>query len=227
MDLRSETDTGADADSVAIADDGAVFWEVSDPFSETLEAKVWLRAIDNDAKTVGSIVHGQFIYFLWADGDLVAWETDLDATDRTRLTRLSIDPPTMVPTGITPWTDRGTDFWIDRTGEWATWTESDGPGTPQEVVVWHDGAETRWPLPGYGGGSPTLTPTHDAVIYQRSETARLTVVDLASGRLRGELDDEQFYGGEVSSTGILAAPTAHAPLADNEVCVLDVRDRLD
>lgn len=67
---------------------------------------------------------------------------------------------------------------------------------------------SRWPgmdlmnqwrltLPGYGGGVPTLTPDHTAVMYQRSETARLTLISLATGKLLGEVDPGEYFGGEL------------------------------
>lgn len=66
----------------------------------------------------------------------------------------------------------------------------------------------------------------ESLIYQRTETARLTVLELKSGQLRAELSQLESYGGEVSATGVLAAPTAHGPWQSNELCLLDVTAKL-
>jgi hypothetical protein len=72
----------------------------------------------------------------------------------------------------------------------------------------------------------TLSSDHESLIYQRSEMARLTLLNLRSGQVTAELSPMESYGGEVSSTGILAALTAHGPGESNELCTLDVSDTL-
>jgi hypothetical protein len=195
---QAETHLGA-VDTIPIEDDGAIFDQIPD---------------------------GRYFNFLWAADAPAATERTIGPPELFRLVRLASGQPPSEPTALTSWMDGASDFWIDRTGQWITWTQDAGPGGPGGVVVSHGGKDRRLPLPGYGGRTPTLTPAHDAVIYQRSETARLTVLDLATGQLRGELDAREFYGGEVSSTGILAAPTAHGPSQGNELCVIDVAARL-
>jgi hypothetical protein len=141
--------------------------------------------------------------------------------------RISNDALGADPQPMTEWSDRAGDLWVDRTGDWIVWQEPNVPSDdPKQVVVRNGGRDSRLRLPGYGGRVPTIAPAHDAVIYQRSETARLTVLDLKSGRLLGELDHREFFGGEVSSQAILAAPTAHGPWETNDLCVLEVGSRL-
>jgi hypothetical protein len=223
MVLLSQTKTDTLASSVAVADDGSILWAAWDSFGGS--TTLWRRAIERTAEALGTLPDGRYSGIFWAAGSLVATEHDLGPPERSRLVKLSLDD-LRTPTAVTPWTTRGQDFWIDPTGHWATWTESDGPGTPESVVVRNDDQEQRLPLPGYGGRVPSVVPAHDAVLYQRVETSRLTLLDLSTGTVRGELDSGQFFGGEVSSSGILAASTAHGPWQGNELCVLDVRYRL-
>jgi hypothetical protein len=137
---------------------------------------------------------------------------------------IDIDRPEAEPKGLTPWTTRlWSSFWVDRSGGWIVWDEYDDAGEPQDFVVLHDGRRQVVRPPGYGGGQMTLTPDHAKLVYQRSETARLTVLDLKSGQIDGELSAVEVYGGEVSSTGILAMLTAHGPGEPNELCLLDVK----
>lgn len=72
----------------------------------------------------------------------------------------------------------------------------------------------------------TLSPDRTSLIYQRGETATLTVLDLKSGQITSELSPLEFYGGEVSSAGILAGLTAHGPGEPNKLCLLEVSDQL-
>jgi hypothetical protein len=147
--------------------------------------------------------------------------------EETRLVRIPITDPAGEPKPLTPWLPRVDELWIARGGEWVTWIEPNVPSDePEQLVVRHGAEERRLPLPGYGGRAPSLTPARDAALYQRAETARLTVIDLATGRIRGELDEREFYGGEISQRGILAAPTAHGPWETNELCLIDVHTQL-
>jgi len=195
------------------------------------QAETYLKSgdtipIEDDGTIFDRVPDGRYFNFLWAAGAPAAMELAIGPPEQTRLVRLDLAAPASEPTGLTSWMEGASDVWIDRTGEWIIWIQDAGPGSPGGVVVSHGGQDRRLPLPGYAGREPTLTPTRDAVIYQRSETSRLTVLDLATGHLRGELDSREFYGGEVSSTGVLAAPTAHGPWQGNELCVIDVTARL-
>ncbi|HEX2755722.1 MAG TPA: hypothetical protein VHM48_09675, partial [Candidatus Limnocylindrales bacterium] len=61
-----------------------------------------------------------------------------------------------------------------------------------DFIVQHDGARQVVRPPGYGGGQGTLSPDRQSLIYQRSETARLTVLNLQSGQIEGELSSLEF-----------------------------------
>ena len=89
--------------------------------------------------------------------------------------------------------------------------------TSRRIVVQHDGKRQVVRPPGDGGRQMTLSPDRTSLIYQRSETARLTVLDLKSGQVTGELSPLELYGGEVSSTGVLAGLTAHSPGEPNKL----------
>jgi hypothetical protein len=141
--------------------------------------------------------------------------------------KIDVQDPNAQPIAVTEWTTRlSSTFWVDRTGEWIVWDEYDDAGEPQDFVVLHDGQRQTVRPPGYGGRQMTLSPDRTSLIYQRSETARLTVLDLKSGQISGELSPLEFYGGEVSSAGILAGLTAHGPGESKELCLLDVSDQL-
>jgi hypothetical protein len=64
------------------------------------------------------------------------------------------------------------------------------------------------------------------LIYQRTETARLTLLNLKTGEVDGELSKMEVFGGEVSGIGILAAFAAHGPGDTNNLCTMDVNARL-
>ncbi len=63
-------------------------------------------------------------------------------------------------------------------------------------------------------------------MYQRSETAHLTLIDFRTGALLGEVDPGEYYGGELSAIGILATATAVGPWQNSDMCVVDVSARL-
>jgi hypothetical protein len=227
MALRSRAATDIGGDYAAIAEDGTIYWTTWDPFSPApASTTLWKQTVGGSSQALGPIADGRYLWLSWADGSLVAVERRLDP-EATRLVRLSVADPATEPAPLTDWQERAGDLWISRDGDWTAWIEPNVPSDdPDEIVVRYAGNESRLTLPGYGGRVATLTPDREATVYQRSETARLTVVGLSSGTILGELDDRQFYGGEISARGILAAPTAHGPWQTNDLCVLDVGPRL-
>lgn len=211
-------------DAVAIDDEGAVYWLTSDPMSASpiVENTLWRVTVGGRPEALGVLL-GNYVSIQWGGG-LIGHR--LEDGEPGQVVRVDVNELGAPPTELVPWTSRTTEEWIDRTGHWSVRSEQDEPGARQDVVV-SDGVDSETvSLPGYGGGMASLTPDHASVIYQRSETARLTVMDIATGEIRGELDDRTFYGGEISSNGILAAPTAHGPGEPNQLCVLDVNARL-
>lgn len=227
MVLVNEARTGMlSGEHVPVADDGSIFWSVSDPFSSEPDATtLWQKAIDRDPQRIGLLPDGRYLEFFWAAGALVATERDQGPPEQWRLARLPATRGDREAVALVPWNPWASHYWIDPSGQWITWTEPDGSGQRQEVVVRNGDREWRHVLPGYGGRSPTLTPARDAVVYQRSETSRLTLLDLESGQVVGDLDSGEYYGGEVSASGILAAPTARYG-EPNELCLVDVRAKL-
>jgi hypothetical protein len=175
----------------------------------------------------GPLAAGAFVGLVWAGGSLIAMEGDKGPPERSRLVQIDIAHPGASPVGVTNWTTRlWSTFWADRSGAWIVWDEYDNAGEPQDFVVQHDGKRQVVRPPGYGGQQMTLSPDRTSLIYQRSETARLTVLNLKSGQVTGELSQLEFYGGEVSAAGILAGLTAHGPGESNKLCFLDVGDQL-
>ena len=227
MALRTRAATDVGGDYAAVADDGTLYWTTWDPSSSaSFATTLWRQALGGAPEAIGLVPDGRYPWLSWADGSLVAVERRL-SPEATRLVRLSLADPASEPVPLTDWQDRAADTWISRDGNWTAWIEPNVPSDdPNEIVVRHAGNESRLTLPGYGGRVATLTPGREAAVYQRSETARLTVVGLSSGEVLGELDAREFYGGEISDQGILAAPTAHGPWQTNDVCVLDVGARL-
>lgn len=225
MRTRAATDVGGDY--AAIAEDGTIYWTTWDPLSSAPSATtLWKQALGGSPEALGVVADGRYLWLSWADGSLVAVEIR-QGREATRLVRLSVADPASEPVPLTDWQERAADMWISRDGDWTAWIEPNVPSDdPSEIVVRHSGEESRITLPGYGGGVATLTPDREAAVYQRSETARLTVVGLSAGKILGELDAREFYGGETSAQGILAAPTAHGPWQTNDLCVLDVGARL-
>ena len=227
MAMRTRASTDSLEEAVAVDDGGTIYWTTQDPFSTAAVATtLWRQRVGGEPDALGMVADGRYSQLSWAGDSLVAVEFR-PQPEASRLVRLSLADPASEPLPLTDWEDRAGDMWIDRSGEWTAWIEPNVPSKdPKQVVVRHAGNERRVTIPGYGGRVPTLTPDHETAIFQRSETARLTLASLASGNIIGELDSRQFYGGEVSSNGILAAPTAHGPWQSNDVCVLDVAGRL-
>lgn len=227
MTMRTRATTDDGGDYAAIADDGTIYWMNWDPSAESEPATtLWRQPPGGEPEALGALPDGRYLSLSWAAGSLTALEFR-PPPEASRLVRLNAADLEADPAPLTEWLERAGDEWVDRTGDWMAWIEPNVPSDqPNQIVVRHGGSQHRVTLPGYGGRIPTLTPDHEDAIYQRSETARLTVVDLASGRIRGELDERDYYGGEVSSRGVLAAPTAHGPGQSNELCVLDVTARL-
>ena len=225
---QAQTDVLA-ADDAAIDDAGSVYWFTWDPMADGDSARqLWKLAAGGAAMTVGGpMAVGPYVGLVWAGGGLISMESDQGSPERSRLVRIDIAHTDAKPIGVTEWTTRlWSTFWADRSGEWIVWDEYDEAGAPQDFVVQHDGQRRVVRPPGYGGQQMTLSPDRTALIYQRSETARLTVLDLKSGQITGELSPLEFYGGEVSSAGILAGLTAHGPGEPNRLCLQDVGDQL-
>jgi len=174
----------------------------------------------------GAVQNAAYIGLLWGGG-LIAMELDPGPPEQSRLVRIDIAHPEAAPIGLAAWTRKlWSTYWADRSGEWLVWDEYEAPGEPQDFVVLHHGQRQVIRPPGYGGGEMTLSPDHRLLIYQRTETARLTVLNLKSGQVEGELSPLEFYGGEISSAGVLAGLTAHGPGESNQLCLLDVSARL-
>lgn len=230
MDPVSEAQTDVLAvDDAAIDNAGGVYWFTWDPMADDASARqLWTMAAGASATKVGGpVAAGRHIGLVWAGGSLIAMGGDPGPPERSRLVKIDLAQPDANPVALTPWTTRlWSTFWADRSGDWLVWDEYDEVGAPQDFVVQHDGKRQVVRPPGYGGRQMTLSPDHTSLIYQRSETARLTVLDLKSGQITGELSPLEFYGGEVSSAGILAGLTAHGPGEPNQLCLLDVRDQL-
>jgi hypothetical protein len=230
MNLVSQAQTDALAvDDAAIDDAGGVYWFTWNPMAVDASARqLWKLAAGGPATMVGGPVAARpYVGLVWAGGSLIAMQGDQGPPERSRLVKIDIAHPGASPVDLTDWTTRlWSAFWADRSGGWIVWDEYDDAGEPQDFVVLHDGQRQVVRPPGYGGSQMTLSPDHKSLVYQRSETARLTVLDLRSGQITGELSPLEFYGGEVSSAGILAGLTAHGPGESNELCLLDVSDQL-
>ena len=225
---ESETDVMA-ADYAAIDNHGAVFWFAPDPDpNSAVPSHLWKLEPAGTATMVDGLVRdGPYVGLVWAGNGLISMEYDPGPPERWRLVKFVLATPKAKPVEVIDWTTRlGEDFWLDPSGAWVVWDESDGVGAPQDFIVMHDGLRQVVRPPGYGGRAMTLSPDRGSVIYQRSETARLTKLDLNSGVLEGELSPLEFYGGEVSQDGILAGLTAHGPDEPNQLCVMDVSARL-
>jgi hypothetical protein len=230
MDVVSEaTPDVIAAYDAAIDDHGAVYWFSLDPVAfADVATRLWKLEPGGTPATIGRPVrNGAYVGLLWAGGSLVSMEDDPGPVERSRLVKLAIARPEAEPVGLTPWTTRlWSGFWADPSGEWLVWDEYDDAGEPQDFVVLHAGQKQVVRPPGYGGREMTLSPDRESLIYQRSETARLTVLNLKSGKIDRELSPIEFYGGVVSRSGILAALTAHGPGEPNQLCVLDVTAQL-
>lgn len=230
MNLVSEAQSDVLAvDDAAIDDAGAVYWFTWDPMADDAVARnLWTLAPGGSPTMIGGpSPAGPYVGLVWAGGNLIAMEADQGPPERSRLVTIDIAHPAAKPVGLTPWTTRlWSTFWADRSGEWVVWDEYDEAGAPQDFVIQHDLQRQVIRPPGYGGRQMTLSPDRASLIYQRSETARLTILDLKSGQVTGELSPLEFYGGEVSSTGVLAGLTAHGPGEPNELCLLDASDQL-
>lgn len=226
MDKVSEalTDSLA-ADEAPIGDDGSVFWFAWDPFTDdAVSTQLWKLEPGWTPVTISGRMRSRArVGLVWAGGSLVTMETDVGPPERSRLVRIDLDHPEADPDPLTAWTTRlWSTFWADRSGNWLVWDEYDDAGEPQDFVVLNGGQRQVVRPQGYGGRQMTLSPDRQSLIYQRTETARLTVLDLKSGQIGIELSSREFYGGEVSATGILAGFTAHGPGESNELCLLDV-----
>ncbi len=230
MNLVSQAQTDVRAvDDAAIDDAGGVYWFSWDPMANDASSRqLWHLPVGGSATMVGGpIAAGPYVGLVWAGGSLITMEGEIGPPWRSRLVTVDIAHPGAKPVGLVDWTTRlWSTFWADRSGAWVVWDEYDEAGEPQDFVVLHDARRQVVRPPGYGGRQMTLSPDRKSLIYQRSETARLTVLDLASGEVVGELSSIEFYGGEISSTGILAGLTAHGPGESNKLCLLDVSAQL-
>lgn len=232
MGLVNEASAYMDAsEHVPVDDEGTIYWTVSDPFDGSASTVLWRKRIGAGPEVIPSVSTGPVLNEYWAAGGLVVTEYDSGPPERWRLTRLVSSAISAQPFDSSPWSTTGSDLWIDRSGEWTVRSESDVANAkvtplPEDFIVRHGDQEWRLRLPGYGGRVPTLTPDHSAVMYQRSETARLTLISLATGSLLGEVDSGEFFGGELSANGILATATAVGPWEDSDLCVIDVASRL-
>jgi hypothetical protein len=230
MNLVSQAQTDALAvQDAAIDDVGAVYWFTWDPMADEASARqLWTLAGGGSATTVGEpAAAGPYVGLVWAGGSLITMEADMGPPERSRLVKIDVAHPEADPVAVSAWTTRlWSTFWADRSGAWLVWDEYDEAGAPQDFVIQHDGKRQVVRPPGYGGLQMTLSPDRTALIYQRSETARLTVLNLKSGQITGELSPLDFYGGEVSSAGILAGLTAHGPGESNKLCTVDVSGQL-
>lgn len=230
MKLVSDAPTDVLAvDDAAIDDAGGVYWFTWDPMAEDAVARqLWTLPVGGSATRLsGPLEAAPYVGLVWAGGSLIMMEGDPGPPERSRLVKIDPTHPEADPVGVSPWTARlWSTFWADRSGAWIVWDEYDDAGQPQDFVVLHDGQRQVIRPPGYGGRQMTLSPDRESLIYQRSETARLTVLDLKSRQIVGELSQLEFYGGEVSSGGILAGLTAHGPGEPNKLCLLDVTAKL-
>jgi hypothetical protein len=206
-----------------------MYWFTWDPMADDASARqLWKLPVGVSATMVGGpLAAGPYVGLVWAGGSLITMQGDQGPPERSRLVKIDIGHPDAKPVGVTDWTTRlWSTFWADGSGDWIVWDEYDDAGEPQDFVVLLDGQRQVVRPPGYGGRQMTLSPDRTSLIYQRSETTKLTVLDLKSGQVTGELSPLEFYGGEVSSTGIIAGLTAHGPGEPNELCLLDVSDQL-
>jgi hypothetical protein len=216
-------------DDAAIDEEGAAYWFAWDPMADdSVATQLWKLAPGAAATKVGGPAPaGPYVGLVWAGDGLIEMEHDEGPPERSRLVKIDIAQPEAPPVGVTAWTTRlWSTFWADRSGEWIVWDEYDDVGEPEDFVVLHDSHRQVVRPPEFGGRQMTLSPDHRSLIYQRTETARLTVLNLESGQVGGELSPLEFYGGEISATGILAGLTAHGPGESNELCLLDVAAQL-
>ncbi len=231
-DLAPVSDASTDAlavDDAAIDDAGGVYWFTWNPkVPNAVARQLWTLPVGGMATKIGAPSKAApYVGLVWAGGGLITMEGDPGPPEGSRLVKIDIAHPEAAPVGVSPWTTRlWSTFWADRSGAWVVWDEYAEAGAPQDFVVLHDGQRQVVRPPGYGGRQMTLSPDRASLIYQRSETARLTVLDLKSGQITGELSPLEFYGGEVSSGGILAGLTAHGPGEPNQLCLVDVASKL-
>lgn len=230
MNLVSEAPTDSLAvDDAAIDDVGGVYWFTWDPMADHASARqLWTLPAGGSATAIGGpLAAAPYVGLVWAGSGFIAMEGDPGQPERSRLVKIDIAHPEADPVGLTAWTTGlWSTFWADRSGDWIVWDEYDDVGEPQDFVVLHDGERQVVRPPGNGGRQMTLSPDRESLMYQRSETARLTILDLKSGQVTGELSPLESFGGEVSSAGVLAALTAHGPGEPNQLCLLDVSDQL-
>jgi hypothetical protein len=204
----------------AIDDAGGVYWLRSHTAAAGDSADLVRAGLDGSPVVLGHYV-GSFLEVHWGGRPLAVEVGNQGA----RVVALPTDP-VGAPIEVVGWASNASGFWVSRDGESLAWLEQQDPGSPTVLVTQVGQARRHYALPGLGGSQPSLFLDSDVAIYRRTETGRLTMLNLEDGSLRGEVDQGIFAGGEVSDSGIVAALTQRGFHEPNELCSIDVKAAL-
>jgi hypothetical protein len=223
-DLAVVTDARTVPEAVDIAtidESGAVYWIGTEP--DVLEGSsfLWRLPEGGSLGTLNRVTEvASAVGLIWTERGFVTSQFRFTSVEESRVALIDLVDPGAEAIGLTAWSSRPwSSVWVDSGGQWLV--RSVGHDDEQEFIVANGVDEWRIQPPGYGGRELSLTPDRAAIVYQRSETARLTLLDYRRNVILGELSDREFWAGSVSSTGILAGATP-----DGALCIVDVNDKL-
>lgn len=203
--------------SVAMRADGAMTWLETLAFPEDMDemAAIWTVDEASDPSRLGMLPHPRFSDFYWIDGVLHARERSMD--DGFRLVRLLLAADRFEPEPMTDWRSDvgGEEWWVSRDGVRQVIAHATEPGDPVVLTVTTAKGEHEVTLDG-GGMSPSITSDGMTLIYRDPSRANFVARALDSDASAHTVSTTEFYDGEISDSGYLAAVTTDQ---DNEVCV--------
>lgn len=206
--------------SVAMRADGAITWLETLAFPEDIDemAAIWSVDATRDPSRLGMLPHPRFSDFYWIDGVLHSRERSMD--DDFRLVRFVLAGDRFEPEGLTEWRRDIGDWWVSRNGERQVFDNAAEPGDPVILTVTTGDGESQVGLPDAGGMAPSIAADGMTLIYRDPSSANYVARRLDDGAPLRNVSTTEYYDGEISDTGYLAAVTAYVPTEwENEVCV--------
>ena len=213
---------GIDGASAAIDSAGRATWMETNVFDGT--AAIWRIGSESGPQLVGYLPHPRFLNFFWTPSGLLAveWQT---VPDEARLVRLVPEGQQLIPQPLTDWDPDFGEVWVSRDGRYLVHDNAPNPWKQSTVLTTSTpmGQQT-FALPGYGGSFGSLTPDGRTLVYRETETSHFVARSLLGNSAPRVLSTTDYYAGEISVTGLLAAVTAYGPGQDNQLCVERLAD---
>ena len=194
-----------DGGSAAIDAEGRATWMETNVFDGT--AAVWRFGPDGGPQLVGYLPHPRFLDFFWTPDGLLAveWQT---SPDEARLVRLVIEGDQLEQQPLTDWGPDFGELWVSRDGRFLVYDNAPNPSKRRTVLTAETPTGTQAiELPGYGGSSGSLTPDGRRLVYRETETSHFVTRSLVGNQDVRVLSPTDYYAGEISAGGLLAAVT--------------------